>query len=135
LATLRHLLDDFSEQYAIKNCQTEFEEIDDLFPAPAQVTIFRIFQGALSNIGKHAQATRIAISINKNAPGQVCFSIKDNGRGFNVEAALSQPGDAAGDGLYAMEERAKMLGGSLRIESRPGRGTELRLSLPSPLSG
>jgi PAS domain S-box-containing protein len=133
-ATLRHLLDDFSEQYGIKNCQTDFEEIDDLFPAAEQITIFRIFQGALSNIGAHAQATRIALSIKKNGHGQICFSIKDNGRGFDVEAVLSQPGDAAGYGLYAMEERAKMLGGSLRIESRPGRGTELRLSLPSPQS-
>lgn len=128
-SALRELFDDFRQHYQIKWFQTEMDEIDDLFTPPEKITIFRIVQGALSNIGKHAQATHVTLDLKRKVDG-LSFVVTDNGKGFESEAMMSLPGGAKGFGLYAMEERVKMLGGVLQIHSRPNLGTELSFTLP-----
>lgn len=131
LATLRYLIDDFCQHYGIKWCQTDFDEIDSLFAPPALINIFRIFQEVLTNIGEHAQASHISLAIKKHSES-VNFVLSDDGKSFDVKEAMSHPEGTAGLGLYTVDERVKMLGGSLRINSRPGQGTELKFSVPIP---
>jgi PAS domain S-box-containing protein len=133
-AALRLLIDDFHQHYQIKWFQADLDEIDDLFAAPEKITIFRIVQGALSNIGEHSQATHVTLDVRRKGDG-LNFVLTDNGKGFETEDVMAKLGGARGFGLYAMEERVKMLGGVLRIHSRPGLGTELSFTLPISASG
>jgi len=97
--------------------------------SPIETALYRIVQEALTNAVKHAKARNVWIHAwSENL--MVCCSIRDDGSGFDsrqVQTALGRKGL----GLIAMQERVSAIGGTLRIESRPGRGTELliRLSL------
>jgi signal transduction histidine kinase len=131
LAALRSLIEDFCKHYDIQRCRTDFDEIDALFPAADQINICRIFQEALSNIGEHSQATDVALSIKKSEAG-VSFALFDNGKGLDAQKVMAYSQSRTGLGLHAMEERVKILGGSLRIDSRPDWGTKLHFVVPFP---
>jgi PAS domain S-box-containing protein len=130
LATaVKNLLEDFGKQYCIRWEPPQVEAINDLFPPLSQTNIYRIFQEALTNIGRHAQATEISIGIEKH-DGYVTFTLEDNGRGFDPQVAIYRENRQKGIGLAAMQERARMAGGRLEIRSRPGQGTHLALTIP-----
>jgi signal transduction histidine kinase len=86
--------------------------------------LFRIAQGTLSNVARHAGAGKVTISL-KREGDQVILTVTDDGRGFD-------PAKVAGAsfGLIAMRERALSLGGDLSIESEPRRGTTITARLP-----
>ena len=128
-ASLRYLFNELCEKYWLK-CKLDIEEVDELFSPEAQVNIFRIFQESLTNIGKHAEATQVTVSVRKQN-GQVACMIADNGKGFSMAEAQSRALATRGMGLAAMAERARMLGGSLHIQSQAGQGTRITLVLPS----
>ncbi len=90
------------------------------------VVIFRIMQEALNNIGKHARATQVHVSLISGKSG-ITLSVKDNGCGFDVARVGAMP---LGFGIHSMKERAKLSGGHLRIFSVPGAGTELNVTWP-----
>jgi signal transduction histidine kinase len=95
-----------------------------------QIIIFRIAQEALNNIIKHAKARTIAISLHYQ-PGQALLGIVDDGTGFELPA-LHQPGNPLkGTGMGNMYHRARLIGACLTVESRPGQGTRIQLSLPT----
>ncbi|MCL4503991.1 MAG: ATP-binding protein, partial [Deltaproteobacteria bacterium] len=98
----------------------------DLFPHAAQVAIYRIVQESLTNIGKHSQAKLLLISITKH-DDRVSFVIQDDGKGFDPEQLRRQ---RPGMGLAAMEERARMTGGTLSIWSQADAGTKIFLEIP-----
>jgi signal transduction histidine kinase len=130
LATaVKNLLEDFSKHFAIRWEPPQVEEINDLFSPLSQTNIYRIFQEALTNIGRHAQAAQISIEMEKR-DGYVTFIIKDNGRGFDPQAVMNRQDRQRGIGLAAMQERARMAGGRLEIRSRPGSGTHLVFTIP-----
>lgn len=130
LATaIKNLLEDFGKHYAIRWELPQVDAINDLFPPLSQTNIYRIFQEALTNIGRHAQATHISIGIEKQ-DGYVIFTIEDNGSGFDLQAVMNSEHRQRGIGLAAMQERARMAGGRLAIKSRPGSGTHLTLTIP-----
>ncbi|MEJ7646427.1 MAG: PAS domain S-box protein [Chryseolinea sp.] len=87
--------------------------------------IFRIYQEALTNITRHAKATHVEAVIGTSEEF-VTLTVKDNGQGFNPAEA----GSKETLGLIGMRERAAMMGGDLRIESLPGRGTHVLLNIP-----
>jgi signal transduction histidine kinase len=97
-------------------------------PQEYETVLFRIAQEALTNIGKHAQATLATVRFEFD-PGQVCLTIEDNGRGFDPEAVLRQT-RPAGWGLLGMQERALLLGGEFQIESDPAGGTRIQVTAP-----
>ncbi len=103
--------------------------IEHLFSDKDQLIIYRIFQEALANISKHAQASRLSIAVGKNE-NRCTFLIKDNGRGFDIKRAKGKNFIERGMGLAAMEERARMLEGSLNIWSQVGKGTRINLAVP-----
>jgi signal transduction histidine kinase len=88
--------------------------------------LLRVGQEAITNATKHAQAARIAVSLDF-AEKQFRLTVRDDGQGFN--AAAPPPGDG-GFGLVGIRERAAQLKGELDIRSAPGQGTEVRLSVP-----
>jgi signal transduction histidine kinase len=90
--------------------------------------LYRVAQEALTNVGRHAQAGRVEVSIQK-LRDRVCMIIKDDGKSFNVERALHANGGKH-LGLLNMRERLEMVGGSFGVESTPGKGTTLQAQIP-----
>jgi signal transduction histidine kinase len=82
-----------------------------------------ILKEALSNVARHAQATRVEIAIRLAGP-QLTLSIEDDGRGFDPEGAH------AGHGLNSLRQRAAALSAQLEIRSTPGRGTRVSVVVP-----
>jgi signal transduction histidine kinase len=87
--------------------------------------LFRIFQEALTNIARHAKATRIDVVLQKQRGGLVLL-IRDNGRGFDQ----ADPAVSKSLGLLGMQERAVSLGGRVNISSAPGKGTRVTAWIP-----
>jgi two-component system, NarL family, sensor histidine kinase DevS len=88
-----------------------------------ETTLYRIVQEALTNVVKHAEATRASVTLTRK-PGSVVAVVEDDGRGFDVAAANG------GLGLIGMRERLAVVGGRLSIEASPGSGTTLVAEVP-----
>ena len=99
-------------------------------PAEYETVLYRITQEALTNIAKHAHATRVAVTLNFS-PAEVNLTVQDNGRGFNPDQTLQRNGRNAGWGLLGMRERASLIGGHAIIESSPGQGARIRVTVPT----
>ncbi len=94
-------------------------------PGPAAMAVFRIFQEMLSNVGRHAQASALAVQIVADA-NHLSLRVQDNGRG----AAPSAFEAADAYGVMGMRERARHFGGSVEISSQIGAGSSFKLTLP-----
>jgi len=113
------------EQFArseIEAALTEEGDFSDL-DGDVQLVVYRVAQEALSNAARHSGAKRIAVALRRSERG-VELEISDDGRGFAFEKSES------GLGIAGMRERALLIGAELTIESRPGAGTKVRLSIP-----
>src|SRR5712664_330177 len=102
--------------------------VSERLPGAIETTLYRIVQEALTNAVKHAKAGNVWIRAWRENL-LLCCSIRDDGGGFDSCQAQARPG-RKGLGLVAMQERVTSIGGTLRIESRPGQGTELSIRLP-----
>ena len=103
---------------------------DDLgLPMDTQTALLRIAQGALSNAVLHAGASHVAIELREDGD-TVSLVVRDDGRGFDVEAALAGIHGSDSFGLQAMQERIDQLDGTLEIVSAPGAGTTVTARLP-----
>jgi signal transduction histidine kinase len=91
--------------------------------------IYRIFQEALTNIGKHAHARNVSMKVKKDED-RISFFVEDDGKGFDVKHAAMKEGSESGLGLATMDERARMLGGAFDLWSEEGKGTRITLSIP-----
>jgi signal transduction histidine kinase/ligand-binding sensor domain-containing protein len=98
-------------------------------PEEMEQHLLRIAQEAVTNVLKHAGATRIGIKLHLEAR-KLYLRIRDNGRGFDQNGVFSTLGGHFG--LIGMRERAERLGGELRLASHPGEGTEVEVSVPLP---
>ncbi len=96
---------------------------DERLPADVETTMYRIVQEALTNIAKHAGATRISVLLTRKERAVVVV-IEDDGGGFDPDAATT------GLGLTGMRERVTLLGGRLRVEASRGRGTTVAAEVP-----
>ena len=101
-------------------------ELPDEVNYEFKATIFRQVAEAITNIEKHASATRVEVKLNRD-DGAVHGMITDNGRGFVVSEREHLPGHL---GLLALHERSLLAGGWTRIESEPGRGTKVEFWIP-----
>ena len=99
-------------------------------PDFVETTIYRIVQEALTNIIKHAKATRVSLIVERR--NGLLIIIEDNGRGFDLDAMLHAPSADRRLGLMGMRERAELAGGHLDIETESGSGTTIYLHLPLP---
>lgn len=106
---------------------TAFRGIEAL-DGDRRTVLFRVAQEALTNVVRHARATRVRLCISR-IPGAVRLEIDDNGQSFPVGKTL-QAGNNKRLGLIGMRERVEMVGGHLTIASAPGRGTIVRAEIP-----
>ena len=132
-AALRWLVREFEERFKIK-FTSSIPEIDNLFPREGQTLIYRIFQEAFTNIGKHAQANHVSVVIKKEAR-RVSFLVEDDGIGFDVEEQNVLDHTEKGMGLSAMDERVRMLGGQLEVSSQGNQGTTISFIIPIEKGG
>ena len=98
----------------------------DLAPQ-AELATYRIVQEALSNVVRHARATRADVRMVRDG-GRLVVTVEDDGRGFDPENPTSSEG--GGLGLFGMQERAGYFGGTVAIRSAPGSGTTVRAEIP-----
>ncbi|MFC1951711.1 GAF domain-containing protein [Chloroflexota bacterium] len=97
-------------------------------PSYTETMLFRIIQEALTNVVKHAEASKVRVQL-QLSDSVAIVQVEDNGKGFDVEAALSKEGVRQNLGLHGMAERATLLGGTFTIKSQPGQGTRLRVEV------
>jgi signal transduction histidine kinase len=90
------------------------------------VALYRIAQEALRNAAKHSQATEILVSLDLS-DGDLVLNVQDNGRGFDATRPRK-----AGLGLVSIQERARLVNGSVKLQSAPRRGTSLEVRVPLP---
>lgn len=127
-AALKGLIEDFRNNYDIGGA-TDISPIDHLVSECEKIFIYRIFQETLANIAKHAMACTVTVNVCHDDTN-ILFSIKDDGRGFDVGEAAAKDFSNRGLGLDIMRERARMIGGSLAVSSRRGEGTQISFFVP-----
>jgi two-component system sensor histidine kinase UhpB len=112
----------FSAQTGIKT-SLRTADLPDMIESDREIVVYRVAQEALSNVAQHAHARNVEIDLTAGEHG-VELKVRDDGRGFE----LRQERDSLG--LSGMAERAKLVGGRLDIDSKPGGGTALTLQVP-----
>ena len=100
------------------------------FLPEAELLLFRILQEALNNIRRHAQASEAHVVI-ELAEDRIKVTISDNGRGFELSGRIDDLPRSGKLGLAGMQERARLLGGTIEVKSTPGKGTTLIVDVPS----
>jgi two-component system sensor histidine kinase UhpB len=112
----------FAGQTGIEaDLRTNGEALD--LPPDREIAVYRVAQEALANVARHAGASRVEVDLDTSGD-TLELRVRDDGRGFNPD------GEHAGLGLDGMAERARLVGGELTIDSRPGSGTELVMTVP-----
>jgi signal transduction histidine kinase len=114
--------------------EIELEPTHERLDAELESTIYRVVQEALTNVSRHAQATRAVVSLTLSPDGgAVRVAVTDDGRGLPPGGAgLGPRGDGleGGFGMSGMRERAELVGGELELGPAPGGGTAMRLTVP-----
>ena len=117
---------------ADSDVQTQFEVSGTFRPLPAQIenNLLRVGQEAVNNAVRHARARTVSVNLSFDATS-VRLSVRDDGRGF--DPAQQSGGHNGHFGIVGMRERAEEMGGQLHIESEPGRGSQVSVSVPIPV--
>lgn len=126
LPALRGYLGAFGERSGL-NCDLTVQGRERRLAPAAEVAVFRIAQEALNNAWKHADATRVSLTIHFRGEAME-LTVADDGVGFDLNAALQRE---SGFGLVSMRERAGLVGGQLEIDTGQGRGTRVTIVLPA----
>lgn len=137
-------LDDLGLEMAISNYVEKWSErnaialdfhssLDKRRLAPrVETAVYRIVQEALTNVIKHAQASRVSVMLEYRYD-ELLVIVEDNGRGFHPEMTLTAK-EGGSLGLVGIQERAALVGGKVKIESEPGSGTTLAIRIPASAS-
>lgn len=127
LPALRNHLDDYQTFYGLRtDLDIEDASLAEL-PADVGIQVLCIIQEALTNVRKHAAATRVWIRFEPHGP-EVQITIQDNGRGFDSEQATTISGPSFG--LSIMRERAESVGGRVEVKSEVGKGAQVLVWAP-----
>jgi len=129
IPTLKQYVQDFEEKTKLSTNLTMMGR-ETRLPSYTEVTIFRMIQELLNNVHKHAHATHTQVFLDFQDE-MVVASVEDDGSGFDVEEIQKAIQQRKGLGLHTSQERAEMLGGRVQIESHIGRGTKVRIEIPS----
>lgn len=111
------------------NVNMELAEIDDLFSENQRITIYRVVQEALTNVGKHSEAGEVAFTVWRDVDAAT-FTVEDDGKGFDPEEVMQRNENGKGIGLSSMSERVLLMGGTLELTSRTGEGTRIIFTVP-----
>jgi len=124
-AALKYLAEGVSRRSGLR---IVIEDPPERLPEAIEATLYRVAQESLTNAVKHARATMVTIRFRHEA-ATICCHVRDDGVGFDAKLTQISVGER-GFGLIGIRERAGSLGGELEINSAPGAGTELIISIP-----
>lgn len=127
IPALHTLMKTFTARTGVHTRLTAFAGVEQLDTAKRTV-LFRVAQEALTNVARHAQASRVTVNIQK-LPDCICMKITDDGKSFQVQRVLLGRGSKR-LGLLGMRERLEMVGGSFDVESAPDKGTTVEARIP-----
>jgi len=128
LSVLEGLASDVAQYSGVKT-RVNLIGTERRLPEEVALVLFRITQEALRNVWRHSEATEAEVTV-EFEPKQTRVTVSDNGKGFDLPRAI---GDLARDGklgLAGMQERAQLLGGTLKAQSEPAKGTRITVELP-----
>jgi len=128
LAALRWLVSELKEQHGIE-ADLRVLGTERRFTPETELVLFRIAQEAMRNVGRHSQASKAEATI-EFGDDRIRVSIKDNGVGFHLPESLEDLSRTGKLGLIGMQERMRLLDGSIKIESEPGKGTTVMVEIP-----
>jgi light-regulated signal transduction histidine kinase (bacteriophytochrome) len=126
---IESLLENWSEHTSL-NYYLHLSPKELRLPKAIETTIYRVLQEALTNVVRHAEASKVGVILNV-ADGQVSMIVEDDGRGFPANQAGAAGSSAMRLGLLGIRERLALVGGSLEIESSPGRGATVFVRIPA----
>jgi signal transduction histidine kinase len=131
---LEHALRQSLEELKSDGLICKFSEIGTQarLSSSVEIAVYRLVQEALTNIRKHAQATKVNLRL-QFRKDNLQVEIRDNGKGFNLSQTLDSAVSVGHMGLLGMKQRAEMLGGDIKIKTGEGSGTVLTLNLPIEL--
>ncbi|WP_406696301.1 PAS domain S-box protein [Singulisphaera sp. Ch08] len=127
----------YVSEFALRSgAETQFVAEDDTgrMDPDVETACYRIAQEALTNVARHAGAGHVRVELVRSGSG-LRLVVADDGRGFEVAAATARAVGGSSLGVLGMRERAVLVGGHVEITSAPGRGTEVRLTVPLALAG
>jgi PAS domain S-box-containing protein len=127
--SLKRFCEEFSHQQKV-TVAYETHDVPKQVPAEASLCLYRILQEALRNAARHSGVRHVEVRL-AGTPTTLDLMIRDRGTGFDVNAAKA----SGGIGLVSMDERSKLVGGDLSIESAPQRGTTIRARVPLAPAG
>lgn len=109
----------------------EYAGLPHRLPPTLEITVYRLVQESITNIARHAGAGHVVVEINGGATGEELeLIVRDDGAGFDAACWREHAACAQSSGLCGMGERVQLLGGSLHVDSTPGRGTRITAILP-----
>ena len=127
IPALRTFMQGFKEETGIHLSLSAFAGVEQM-KGEKRTVLYRVAQEALTNIARHAQASRAEVRIER-FDGAVCMKIRDNGKGFQTEHVLNAKKNKR-LGLLGMRERLEMVSGTFTIKSAPGKGTSVIAQIP-----
>ena len=127
IPALHSFVKSFADRTGIRVGLTVFADVEKLDSAKRTV-LYRVAQEALTNVARHARASRVNVSIQKSG-GAARMEIQDNGKSFQVQRVLRARGNNR-LGLLGMRERVEMVGGDFSVESTAGKGTTILAKIP-----
>jgi len=127
IPALHTFMKNFTARTGVHTHLTAFAGVEQL-GAAQRTALFRVAQEALTNVVRHAQASRVEVSIHK-LPDCISMKIKDDGKSFQVRRLMQAKGGKR-LGLLGMRERLEMVGGSFDVKSAPGKGTTVQAQVP-----
>jgi two-component system sensor histidine kinase UhpB len=133
LAALGELAQRISDQTGIP-VDYQARGLKGRMPAEMELVLYRIAQEALMNVAKHAHASHAWLDLER-AEHEVTLMVRDDGAGFDLASATQRDDRGVGLGLFGMEERAHLVGGSLKIETDRGKSTRILARIPLDLDG
>lgn len=126
---IRSHADSLKQVYPDLKIELVLDEDGQTLPETVRLALFRIYQTAITNVIRHAQATQAEVRLAMN-PNETRLEIHDNGRGFKVPERWIGMARGGHLGLVGATERADAVGGKLKVESKPGHGTHITVTVP-----
>jgi signal transduction histidine kinase len=127
IPALHSFMKSFTSRTGIRTHLTAFEEVEKLNSAK-RTALYRVAQEALTNVARHAHASRVEVTLTKEVKF-VRMEVRDDGKSFQIEPVLLSRGTKH-LGLLGMRERVEMVGGRFEIESTPGKGSTIIARIP-----